>query len=59
LQVWWFYEYVDWINDIYILTPDQIMDIYRTPLGREDKKTAPWKISSAWNTSGSVFWGCF
>jgi hypothetical protein len=38
---WWFYEYVDWINDIYILTLDQIMDIYRTPLGREDKKTAP------------------
>jgi hypothetical protein len=38
---WGFYEYVDWINDIYILTPDQIMDIYRTPLGREDKKTAP------------------
>jgi Cyclic nucleotide-binding domain len=41
LAGWGFYEYVDWINDIYILTPDQIMDIYRTPLGREDKKTAP------------------
>lgn len=41
LLIWWLYEYVDWINDIYILTPDQIMDIYRTPLGREDKKTAP------------------
>jgi uncharacterized membrane protein YdbT with pleckstrin-like domain len=41
ISVWLFYEYVDWINDIYILTPDQIMDIYRTPLGREDKKTAP------------------
>lgn len=41
LSGWLFYEYVDWINDIYILTPDQIMDIYRTPLGREDKKTAP------------------
>jgi hypothetical protein len=41
ITLWWLYEYVDWINDIYILTPDQIMDIYRTPLGREDKKTAP------------------
>ncbi|MFO7623048.1 MAG: cyclic nucleotide-binding domain-containing protein [Anaerolineales bacterium] len=41
IAIWWLYEYVDWINDIYILTPDQIMDIYRTPLGREDKKTAP------------------
>ena len=38
---WWIYEYIDWINDIYIVTADQIMDIYRTPLGREDKKTAP------------------
>jgi uncharacterized membrane protein YdbT with pleckstrin-like domain len=41
IGLWWIYEYIDWINDIYILTPDQIMDIYRTPLGREDKKTAP------------------
>jgi hypothetical protein len=41
IAIWWLYEYIDWINDIYILTPDQIMDIYRTPLGREDKKTAP------------------
>jgi hypothetical protein len=41
IGLWWMYEYVDWINDIYIVTSDQIIDIYRTPLGREDKKTAP------------------
>jgi CRP-like cAMP-binding protein len=39
--VWWLYEYVDWSNDIYRLTPDQIMDIDKKPLGREEKKTAP------------------
>ncbi|MGE5222518.1 MAG: cyclic nucleotide-binding domain-containing protein [Omnitrophica WOR_2 bacterium] len=38
--VWWVYQYVDWRNDIYQLTSDQIIDIYRKPLGREDKKTA-------------------
>jgi CRP-like cAMP-binding protein/uncharacterized membrane protein YdbT with pleckstrin-like domain len=39
--VWGVYEYVDWINDIYRLTPDQVMDIERKPLGQEVKKTAP------------------
>lgn len=38
--IWWVYQYVDWRNDIYQLTSDQIIDIYRKPLGREDKKTA-------------------
>ena len=37
----WLYEYVDWRNDIYQVTADQIIDIYRRPLGTEDKKTAP------------------
>lgn len=38
--LWWLYEYVDWRNDIYQITSDQIIDIYKKPLGREDKKTA-------------------
>jgi len=38
--LWWLYTYLDWSNDIYRLTPDQIMDIERKPLGEEDKKTA-------------------
>jgi CRP-like cAMP-binding protein len=37
---WWFYQYLDWSNDIYQVTKDLIIDIYRKPLGREDKKTA-------------------
>ena len=27
-------EYVDWSNDIFQVTPDQIMDIDKTPLGQ-------------------------
>jgi hypothetical protein len=38
---WWLYQYVDWQNDIYQLTPDQILDIEIRPLGEEVKKSAP------------------
>jgi hypothetical protein len=38
--LWWLYIYVDWRNDIYQLTQDQIIDIYRKPLGSEDRKSA-------------------
>jgi hypothetical protein len=31
---WWIYEYIDWSNDIFQVTPDQIMDIDKTPLGQ-------------------------
>lgn len=39
--LWWLYQYVDWSNDIYQLTPDQIFDIEIKPLGKEEKKSAP------------------
>lgn len=39
--IWLVYNYADWRNDIYRLTPDQIIDIDRKPLGRESKRTAP------------------
>jgi len=38
---WWVYEYVDWRNDIYMITDDQIFDISKKPLGAETKKSAP------------------
>jgi hypothetical protein len=38
--VWWIYQYVDWSNDIYQVTPDQILDIDRKPLGREQRTAA-------------------
>lgn len=41
LALWWFYKYEDWKNDLYQVTPDQIIDIYRKPFGTEDRKAAP------------------
>jgi hypothetical protein len=32
--LWAIYEYVDWSNDIFQVTPDQILDIDKTPLGQ-------------------------
>jgi hypothetical protein len=39
--LWWLYRYVDWANDIYQITPDQIIDVYKKPLAREERKVAP------------------
>ena len=38
---WWIYRYLDWRNDQYIITSEQIIDVYRRPLGVEDKRAAP------------------
>ncbi len=37
---WWLYQYVDWRNDKFQVTQDQIFDIDRTPFGREERKSA-------------------
>lgn len=39
--LWWVYQYVDWANDIYQVTPTQIVDVYKKPLARELRKVAP------------------
>ncbi len=41
LAGWWLYEYVDWKNDIYMVTTDQIFDVNKKPLGAETRKSAP------------------
>jgi len=38
---WWIYRYVDWANDIYQITAEQIVDVYKKPLAREMRKVAP------------------
>jgi len=38
---WWIYQYLDWSNDIFQVTQDQIFDIDRTPLGSEQRRAAP------------------
>ena len=41
LAGWWLYEFIDWKNDIYMVTADQIFDVNKKPLGAEVKKSAP------------------
>ncbi len=41
LGLWWLYQYADWVNDIYQVTPTHIIDVYKRPLGRELRKVAP------------------
>jgi len=39
-HLWWIYQYLDWTNDIFQVTPDQIIDIDRTPFGSEQRRSA-------------------
>ena len=41
--LWWFYQYLDWNYDQYIITHDQLIDVSRKPLGYEDRRSAPVK----------------
>jgi hypothetical protein len=41
LVLWWIYRYLDWANDIYQITPTQIIDVNKKPLARELRKVAP------------------
>lgn len=43
IWIWWLYEFVDWRNDIYIITPSQVIDLDRKPLGSERRREAPLK----------------
>ncbi|MDO9301888.1 MAG: cyclic nucleotide-binding domain-containing protein [Anaerolineales bacterium] len=38
--VWLIWEYVDWKNDIFMLTAEEIFDIDRAPFGKEEKRAA-------------------
>jgi hypothetical protein len=38
---WWIYQYMDWTNDIFRVTGDQILDIDRKPFGTEQRRAAP------------------
>ena len=40
---WWAYEYADWRNDYYQITSDQVIDVYKKPLGKEERQAAPFK----------------
>lgn len=38
---WELYRYIDWRNDRYIITDKELIDVYKRPLGVEQKRTAP------------------
>ncbi len=40
---WLWYRYEDWVNDQYIVSDEQIVDVYKKPLGQEEKRIAPLK----------------
>ena len=39
--LWMIYVYVDWRNDLFIVTLDQIIDFDRKPLGKVHRRSAP------------------
>ncbi len=43
LFFWWLYQYIDWRNDRYILSDEQLIDVDKKPLGHEQRKSAPIK----------------
>ncbi len=43
ISLWWLYQFFDWHNDVYLITPDQIVDVNKRPLGREFRQAAPLK----------------
>ncbi|MCL4528976.1 MAG: cyclic nucleotide-binding domain-containing protein [Chloroflexi bacterium] len=54
------YQYVDWRNDIYQVTDDQIIDIEKKPFGTEERKAAPLENilateSKRWGIIGHIF----
>ena len=51
---WIVYQYVDWSNDIFMVTNEEIMDLDRTPLGKEESRTAQVEniLSTEYKRSG-------
>jgi len=45
---WLVWEYVDWKNDIFMVTPDEILDIDKKPFGTEERRAA--QIENILNT---------
>ena len=43
LGFWCWYLYADWSNDVYIVSDEQVIDVYKKPLGSEEKQVAPIK----------------
>ena len=53
---WIWYEYTDWKNDIFMVTPDEIFDIDRKPFGREERRAAQVEniLSTSYKRDGFI-----
>lgn len=53
---WMVWEYVDWKNDIFQVTPDEIIDLDKTPLGSEERRSAQIEniLSTEYKRTGFV-----
>jgi CRP-like cAMP-binding protein len=47
--IWAVWEYIDWKNDIFMVTADEIFDIDRQPFGKEEKRAS--QLDSILNTA--------
>jgi hypothetical protein len=56
LLLWWIYDYIDWSNDVFQLTPDQILDIDRKPFGTQERKAAPLENILSTDAKREGFW---
>ena len=54
---WWIYQYVDWANDIFQVTGDQIIDIDRTPFGTTERRAASLENILSIESKRVGFWG--
>lgn len=52
----WIYEYIDWSNDLYQVTADQIIHVERKPFGEESRKSAPLEniLSTEYKRQGII-----
>ncbi len=57
--LWWVYQFADWRNDYYVITEDQVVDVYKKPLGTEDKRAAPLKNIQSINFKRNGLLGIF
>jgi hypothetical protein len=55
--IWWIYQYMDWRNDIFQVTPDQIIDIDKKPFGTEERRAAPLENILSTEAERLGLWG--
>ena len=55
--LWMLYVYLDWRNDIFMVTLDQIIDLDRKPLGKIRRRSAPLENVLSIEYERLGFWG--